>query len=182
MNERDLTIELMALPFGAPAAFATAVAERCLRHEADQDPYGEEPENRLLTLCSGVVADLWSAHFGDEDAFFRVSRAVATYYLSPFWRRTYMDQSARSWEDGLNPAVQITLYAALSYLHSSAQLAARAGSMGELLGHDEQRTQARDLTILRQHGHSLVLPHESATDDEAAAAAELIRRLREPAI
>ena len=143
MNERDLTFELMALPFGASAAFATAVAERCLRHEADQDPYGEEPESRLLTLCSGVVDDLWAAHAGDEDAFYRLSRSVATYYLSPFSRRSYMDQSARPWEDGSNPPVQITLYAALAYLHYSDQLAARAGSMAELLGPDEQRTQAR---------------------------------------
>jgi hypothetical protein len=132
VNERDLTIELMTLPFGASDAFAAAAAERCLRHEAEQDPYDEEPESRLLPLCWGVVNDLWSAHAGDEDAFYRISRSVATFYLSPLWRRSYVDQSARPWEDGNSPPVQVTLYAALAYIHYSDQLAARAGAMAEL--------------------------------------------------
>jgi hypothetical protein len=181
VSEQALTVDLLSLSPEAAAAFGTAAAERCLRNAAEDAADDGPAESRLIMLCFAVGTDLWSALTGDEHAFDRISRSVATFYLSPFWRRTYVDHSSMDWPEASSLPVQVTLHAALAYLHSSAQMAARAADMARQLAADpdeEASMQARDLSILREHGGSLVLNQLGANDSERVEALAVTGLLR----
>jgi hypothetical protein len=79
---------------------------------------------------------------------------------------------------GACPYVQSTLYAALTYLHGSADLAARGATIGDQYGTDERARQSEDLALLQDQGGVLDFNPLGPSEDEAAAARSLIGTLR----
>jgi len=180
VSERSLTEALLGLNYPARAAFATAAAERCVaRAENEDSDYHDQAQPDALTMaCLSAISDIWSGLAVDPSAFSRVSHAVASFYLTPLWRSNYVDEPSKASEAGGQVHVQSALYAALTFLHGSADLAARAALNANQFGSGERERQPRDLAFLQTRGDALLLDPTGSTGDERAAARNIIDDLR----